>query len=92
VISDRTGFPRYTVKRVKRFSRSQPSRDVTNLTFPAWLGIIKLFTAKENLVSDIPAGSAGAGKSLTFFTVYAREINNRRRIIKYSTIRCWKKD
>jgi hypothetical protein len=36
---------------------SHPSRDVTNQTLPSpWSGIIKLFPARESLVSDIPAG------------------------------------
>ncbi len=33
------------------------------------LGIVKLFLARERLVSDIPAGD---GKLITFFTVRAR--------------------
>jgi hypothetical protein len=44
----------YSVKNVSDFP--VPSRDVTYQTLPAWLGIIKLFPARESLVSDIPAG------------------------------------
>jgi hypothetical protein len=41
------------VKKVNDFP--VPSRDVTNLTNSLWPGIIKLFPARENLVSDILA-------------------------------------
>jgi hypothetical protein len=52
----------YTVKKVTNLP--VPSWHVTNRTRP---GIIKLFPARENLVSDIPAGD---GKIVNFFTVY----------------------
>ncbi len=42
-----------------------------SLTKLPWPGIIKLFPARESLVSDIPAGN-GKNDNL-FFTVYARD-------------------
>jgi hypothetical protein len=51
----------YTVKKVNDFP--VPRRDVTDQTIP-WPEIIKFFPARENLVSDIPAGD---GKSINFF-------------------------
>jgi hypothetical protein len=43
----------YTVKKGLRFSRPQPGCHSPN---SPWPGIIKLFPARESLVSDIPAG------------------------------------
>ncbi len=57
-------FDKYTIKKVIHFP--VPSRDVTNHS--PWLGIIKLFPARESLVSDIPSGD-GKMASL-FLTVY----------------------
>ncbi len=48
-------IPPYTVKQGLRFSLPQPGCLKPN--FP-WPEIIKLFTARESLVSDIPAGDA----------------------------------
>jgi hypothetical protein len=41
----------YTVKKAYRFSHPHPG-----LTKLSWPGIIKLFPARESLVSDIPVG------------------------------------
>jgi hypothetical protein len=51
-----------------QFSRPQPG---CHLLVPnsSWLGILKLFLARESLVSDIPARD---GKIANFFTVYKR--------------------
>ncbi len=43
----------YNVKKVSGFSRPQPGRHLPN---SSWAGINKFFQARENLVSDIPAG------------------------------------
>ncbi len=43
----------HTVKKGYWFSRPQPGCHLPN---PPWAGIIKLFPARESLVSDIPAG------------------------------------
>ncbi len=51
----------YTVTKGLPFSRPQPGCHLPNSPCP---GIIKLFPARESLVSDIPAGQ---GKRLTFF-------------------------
>jgi hypothetical protein len=51
----------YTVKKDERFSCPQTGGPEPN---SPWPGIIKLFLARESLVSDIPAGD---GNSLTFF-------------------------
>jgi hypothetical protein len=51
----------YTVKKVYRFSRPQPGCRLPN---SPWPGIVKLFPAGENLVSDIPAGD---GETANFF-------------------------
>jgi acetamidase/formamidase len=42
----------YTVKKVSGFSRLQSG---FHLPISPWPGILKLFPAKKNLVSDIPA-------------------------------------
>jgi hypothetical protein len=51
----------YTVKKSYRFSRLQPGCHYPN---SPWPGIKKLFPARENLVSDIPAGD---GKTANLF-------------------------
>ncbi len=51
----------YTVKKCYRFSRPQPGCHKPN---SPWPGIIKLFEARESLVSDIPAGD---GKNYNLF-------------------------
>ncbi len=51
----------YIVKKGYRFSRPQPGCHQPNSPLP---GIIKLFTASESLVSDIPAGD---GKKYNLF-------------------------
>jgi hypothetical protein len=58
----------YTVKKRSPIFLSHP--DITNQT--PWPGKIKLFPARESLVSDIPAGD---GKKYILFTVY--ELTNR---------------
>jgi hypothetical protein len=62
-MSRNVAFVRYTVK--KGYPFPIPSRDVTNPNSP-WPGIIKLFPARESLVSDIPAGD---GKNYNLCTV-----------------------
>ncbi len=51
----------YTVKNGYRFSRPLPGCHLPN---SSWPGIIKLFPARESLVSDIPAGD---GKNCYIF-------------------------
>ncbi len=51
----------YTVKKGQRFSRPQPGCHLPN---SPWPGKIKLSTARESLVSDIPAGD---GKTANLF-------------------------
>jgi hypothetical protein len=46
-----TCYRDYTVKKGYRFSRPQPGCHLPNSPLP---GIIKLFPARESLVSDIP--------------------------------------
>ncbi len=60
---DYTTLYEYTVK--KRFSRPQPGCHFPNSPLP---GIIKLSSARESLVSDIPAGDGKIDN--LFFTVY----------------------
>jgi hypothetical protein len=57
-----------TVKKDYRFSSSQPG---CHQPKSPWPGIIKLFTARETLVSDI---GLETGKMITFFTVYDRKL------------------
>jgi hypothetical protein len=52
----------YTVKKGKRFSRPQPGG--CHLPNSPWPGKVKLFPARERLVSDIPAGD---GKNANLF-------------------------
>ncbi len=56
----------YTAKKGSRFSRPQPGCHIPNLP-PPRPGIIKLFPAREILVSDNPAGDEKFNK--LFFTV-----------------------
>jgi hypothetical protein len=58
--------PVYTVKKGLSFSRPLPGCHLPN---SPWPGIIKLFPARESLVSDIPAGDGKIVK--LFFTVYS---------------------
>jgi hypothetical protein len=53
--------PKYTVKKGYRFSLPQPGCHLPN---SPWTGNLKLFPARESLVSDIPAGE---GKINHFF-------------------------
>ncbi len=61
----------HTVKKGYRFPRPQAGMSLTKIPWP---GIIKLFPARESLVSDIPAED---GKKITFFTVQDVEISQR---------------
>jgi hypothetical protein len=58
-----------------------PSPDGISLTNSPWSGIIKLFLARDSLVSEIPLGT---GKSLTFF--YSIRRPNPRSVAARSTV------
>jgi hypothetical protein len=61
----------YTVKKGLRFSRPQPGCHFPN---SPWPGIIKLFLARESLVSEIPAGD---GKIANLFYSVCQEMQKR---------------
>ncbi len=56
----------YTVKKVIGFSRPQQGCHLPN---SPWPGILKLFSARESLVSDIPAGDGKTG-NLFYSVIY----------------------
>ena len=72
-----SGFKIYTVKKGQRFSRPQLRCHQSN---SPWPGIIKLFPARESLVSDIPTGD-GKISNLFYSVVTANPVKNREDVL-----------
>jgi hypothetical protein len=70
----------YTVKKGERFSRPQTGCHLLN---SPWAGIIKLFPARESLVSDIPAGDGKIANlflqciQFNFFALFVLKIHTK---------------